>query len=103
MAYKLIVSIDAHNDVEEIAAYIAYEIKNAQAASRFLDNVENSYRQIADNPFMYALCEDTRLHNMGYRKVVIKNYLVIYRVDEANKTAYVTRVIYVARDYAKLI
>ena len=103
MVYKLIVSKDAHNDANDIAAYITYELSNAQAASRFLDNVEASYRQITDNPFMYALCADTRLREKGYRKVVIKNYLVIYRVDEAKKTAYVIRIVYATRDYAKLL
>jgi len=52
---------------------------------------------------MYALCEDVRLHEKGYRKVVIKNYLVFYRFDEAVKTVYVIRVVFGARDYEKLL
>ena len=52
---------------------------------------------------MYALCEDARLREKGYRKVVIKSYLVIYRVDEAANTVYVTRIVYGARDYSKLL
>ena len=103
MAYKLTVSKDAHRDIEEIVTYIAQELKSTQSAAGFLDDVENSYRCIADNPFMYALCEDIQLRDKGYRKVVIKHYLVLYRVDEAEKTAYVTRVVYGARDYAKLL
>ena len=103
MAYSLIVSEKAHRDVDDIVTYIAQKLKNVQAAAGFLDDVENSYRRIVDNPYMYALCDDIRLSEKGYRKVVIKRYLVLYRVDEEEKTAYVTRVIYGARDYANLL
>ena len=103
MVYDVIVSKEAHNDIDEIANYIAQELNNIQAATAFLDDIENSYRRIADNPFMYALCEDIRLQEKGYRKVVIKNYLVLYRVIEEEKTVYVIRVVYGARDYVKLL
>ena len=103
MAYKLIVSKDAHRDVDDIVTYIVQKLKNSQAAAGFLNYVEDSYRHITDNPFMYALCEDARLREKGYRKVVIKSYLVIYRVDEAANTVYVTRIVYGARDYSKLL
>ena len=103
MAYKLIVTKEAHSDIDEIASYIAKEFKNATSTASFLNDVEKSYRLIIDNPCIYALCTDERLHERGYRKVVIKHYLVLYRVDEADKTVYVVRVVYGARDYAKLL
>jgi addiction module RelE/StbE family toxin len=103
MAYKLAVSKDAHRDVDEIAGYIAHELKNTRAAAGFLDDVERSYRGVVENPLMYGLCGDERLHRGGYRKIVIKHYLIIYRVDEAKKTVFVVRVVYGARDYGKLL
>ncbi len=103
MAYKLIVSEDAHRDVDEIVTYIAKELKNPQAASRFLDDVEQAYLRIADNPCLFALCHDERLQKQGYRKVVIRNYLVVYREDAEGNTVYIVRVLYGARDYTKLL
>jgi len=103
MAYKLIVSADAHRDIDDITRYIAHEICNLPAAISFLDDVEKSYRFIVENPYMYGLCADKRLQKEGYRKVPIKNYLVIYRVDEEKKRVSVVRVIYGRRDYAKLL
>lgn len=29
-------------------------------------------------PFMYELCRDERLKRLGYRKVVIKNYIMAW-------------------------
>jgi plasmid stabilization system protein ParE len=105
MAYKfnLVVSEDAHKDIDEIVSYIVNELQNPQAAGHFLDDVEQAYIRISDNPYLFALCSDTRLQKLGYRKVVIKNYLVLYREDEETNTVYVVRIVYGGRDYAKLL
>lgn len=103
MGYKLIVSQDAHNDIDEIAGYILNHLKSPQAAVGFLDDVEKSYRQVTENPHLYSLCSDERLENLGYRKIVIKNYLILYRIDEKKQVVYVVRVVYGARNYAQLL
>ena len=50
---------------------------------------------------MYAECQDKRLRAEGYRKIVIKNYVLVY--DEASKTVNVLRFFYGAQDYVKFI
>ena len=102
MAYKLIVSKETHSDIDGIVTYIIQVLKSPQAANSFLDDVERSYRSITDNPYMYSLCRDIRLQRKGYRKIPIKNFLVIYRVDETVESVLVVRIVYGARDYAKL-
>ena len=52
---------------------------------------------------MYEFSHNLRLHRMGYHKVVIKNYVMLYRVDEQAKTVYVMHFFYGARQYEKLI
>lgn len=103
MSYKLIVSKDAYEDLAGIVGYIANELHNRKAAAGFLDEVEERYKRVADNPHIYALCHDARLERMGYRKIVIKNYLVLYRVDEKQKTLYIVRIVYGGRDYPELL
>lgn len=60
MAYKLIISKEAHNDVDDIVHYIAIELCNPTAATGFLDGVEKSYHTVIDNPRMYGFCNDYR-------------------------------------------
>lgn len=103
MVYKLIVSKEAHHDIDEIVGYMISELMNAQAAKSFIDDLEKSYHSVVGNPLMYSLCSDKRLQKEGYRKIVIKNYLVLYRIDEARKCVFIVRVIYGARDYSQLI
>ncbi len=103
MIYKLVVSKEAAEDIEDIVYYIVSELNNPSAAAAFLDDVEKSYHNIVEKPAMYSLCNDYRLRNGGYRKIVIKNYLILYRINEENKTAIIVRVVYGGRNYSKLI
>lgn len=55
MDYKLVVSKEAHKDIDDIVHYIAIELVNPTAAANFLDDVERSYFEVVNNPRMYSL------------------------------------------------
>lgn len=101
--YRLVITELANKDLDDIVRYITEELKNPIAAGHFLDAVDESYRYLKTNPLMYAKCTDMRLEQAGYRKALIKNYLLIYKVDEQAKTVHVLRFFYAARDYERLI
>lgn len=103
MGYNLVVSVNASNDIDGIVSYMLSELKNYSAAVNFLDDMEKVYTNIEENPYMYACCDDIRLRDKGYRRVVIKNYLVIYLIDEDMKIVNVIRVIYGGRNYANFL
>ena len=103
MAYKLRISVDANTDIDDIVSYLSYDLKNAQAADAFLDDVEASYHRLVDNPFIYAKCDDHLLQRRGYRKIAIKNYLVLFRIDEENQMVYIVRIVYGGRSYANML
>lgn len=101
--YKLVVTELAHQDLDDIVAYIAVQLANPAATSDFLDEVDKCYGFLKSNPMMYSKCNDRRLEKEGYRKAVIKNYILIYKVDKSAKTVSVLRFFYGTRDYANLI
>ena len=103
MSYKLIITNPAKNDLSEIANYIASELAASQAAISFLDKVSDCYDNISRNPLMFPLCDNERLMNKKYRKAIINNYLMFYRVDENNKTVYIMRFVYGGRNYFDII
>lgn len=103
MKYKLLITKPAENDLKDILDYISKELSSPIAAKDFLDAVFLCYERLEDNPFIYSICDSDRLKNKSYRKAVIKNYVLIYRVDENNKTVYIMRLIYGRRDYFNLL
>jgi len=103
MDYKIYITKDAHNDLNDITTYIKNKLCNPTAALDFLSEIEKNYEMITKNPLMFALCIDSRLKNEGYRKIIVKNYIVFYKINENEKAIYIMRVIYGRRDYCKLI
>ena len=101
--YKLIITELAHQDLDKIVSYIAVELVNPIAAGNFLDEVDKCYGFLKFNPWMYEKCQNKRLEKEGYRRAPIKNYLVVYKIEEESKTVIILRFFYGAQDYVKLI
>ena len=87
----------------EIVSYIVNELKNPIAAKNLLTKIESSFETISYNPLAFALCKDKHLHDGGYRKITVDNYIIFYRVDNECNTVYIMRVIYGRRNYINLI
>ncbi len=103
MDYKLEITELANQDLDNIVSYIAVQLANPQAAADFLDETEKCYDNLKRMPQMYAKCRDLKLEKEGYRKAVIKNFVLIYKVRADINTVVVLRFFYGARDYEKLI
>lgn len=101
--YRLIITELAHQDLDNIVSYIAVHLSNPKAAIDFLNEVDASYRYLKNNPMIYAKCQDKWLEAEGYRKVVIKNYVAVYKISEDQNTVSILRFFYSAQDYMKLI
>lgn len=103
MAYKLVVTRAAHQDLDETLAYIARQLGNPTAAGKLLEQVEACYDQLRTFPYLYEACRDPRLNGMGYRKTTVGNYILIFRPSESDQTVYILRFFYGGRDYEKLL
>ena len=103
MAYKVVETRSAGKDIAEILGYIAGTLGNLPAAALFADELASKYESLSENPYMYEQSRDLLLKSRGYRRVVIKNYVMLYLVDQAAREVHIVRVIYGGRDYAELI
>lgn len=100
MGYKLIETRLASQDLDNILEYMAVRLQNPATASAFADAVEQCYDLLEHTPLMYEACRDLRLRAKRYRKAVIRNYVLIYKVDEKNQTVLLLRFFYGKQDYA---
>lgn len=103
MAYKVIVTRSAQRDLDNILGYLVQELANPTAAMTLLDEVEQAYERLMEGPRIYALCAHPLLSAPGYRKIVIRGYLLIFRVDEEKQAVYVERFFSDLEDYANKI
>ncbi|WP_219821280.1 type II toxin-antitoxin system RelE/ParE family toxin [Methylobacter tundripaludum] len=85
----------AEEDLIEIWIYIAQD--NPRAADRVLDDIEQRFHALADNPLMGRLRSDIAPE---LRYFVVGSYLILYRTAEDG--IQIVRVIHGARDLPHL-
>ena len=101
MTYKLIMTDSFQRDLDAVIGYIAMTLENKAAAASLLDAIEQSFDWIERMPLMYEACQDPHLRELGYRKAVIRNYILVYQVD--GDTVNLLRLFHGRQDYEKLI
>ena len=87
--------------MREIAHYISYDLMAPEAADNLLDDLKASILKLSVLPKKYSLIEEEPWRSEGVRKIVVKNFLVYYWIDEEYNKVQVTAVIYSKRDQIK--
>ena len=93
----------ALQDVLEIARYIAFELNNPAAAERLSEAIFEAGNRLTEFPYTYPVYTPIRPLEYEYRKALVQNYIIFYRVDEKNKLVTVSRLIYAKRNYEYLL
>lgn len=88
----------AEEDLSEAITFIAAD--NPAAAMALADTIEKSLDDLASHPRMGRVPDDPNLIQMGYRYLIVENYLVFY-VAEA-RVIIIHRILYGARNYRDL-
>ena len=91
MGYKVLRTESAERDLDEIISYLVEKLCNPSAAVELLSAIDATYSRLEETPFLCALCQHKLLSRRGYRKVFIRGYLLIYRVDEEQGVVYIER------------
>ncbi|MBL8073248.1 MAG: type II toxin-antitoxin system RelE/ParE family toxin [Nitrospira sp.] len=89
----------AEQDLTELISYLAAE--NPSAAAETLERIESRLQSVAIHPFAGRVPRDPQLIALGYRVLVIDNYLVFYKVKGATLLVY--RILHGARDIYHLL
>lgn len=101
--YNLDITDHADEDLDKILTYIEEDLSSPGAATAFADKVYECYDRLEDNPYIYEECRDPKLKAEGYRRAVIKNYILLYKIYENEKQVIVHRFFYGRQDYVNLI
>jgi len=102
--YKVIYTKDADRDSDDIFIYLYAQSVSQRRAFRFVAALRAEIsRCLSFRPQGYRLVDDDVLAAKGLHKLIVKNYLAFFTVDEENNTAYVERIIHGRRDWATIL
>lgn len=98
--FRLEITESAEADLDSITDYIGFELNNPQAAESLLDEIDRACDVIGFTPEVFPLCADARLADMGYRKVVVRSYIMIYEIDAEDESVRVLRFFHGSENYS---
>ncbi len=101
--YRVDVSEPAENDLRDIVRYIASQLSAPVSALHMMELLEEAMTGLTDMPQRCPLVADERLSQMGYRKLIVKSYIVFFSIDERNKVVDIERILYGRRDWLRFI
>ena len=92
--YEVKISPRAALDIDNIYCHIADEFKNIGAAEKHASMLEEAILGLDMFPYRGAERKTGAFANKGYRQLFVKNYTVVYRIDEDRKLVIIVTVRY---------
>ncbi len=97
--YKIEYLPIAQDDLIDIFDYIRGD--NPDAAANFIERIDKALSKLEAFPLLGAVPKDDRLQILGYRMLVIENYLAFYVIKD--NIVEIRRIIHGSRRYAFLL
>jgi toxin ParE1/3/4 len=89
----------AEQDLTDIYEYIAAD--NPNAADRLLVRIAKELDTLSRRPLLGRIPRDPDIAKLGYRYLIIGNYLAFYRLEPSLVLVY--RILHGARDYSEIL
>ncbi len=103
MSYQVHITSTSEHDIMRAADYIAFTLKNPDAADHLLDAATEQIGSLADLPQKFRLADDPVLASWGIRFVIINNYLAFYTIDEEKQTVIIVRFLYQKSNWTSIL
>jgi toxin ParE1/3/4 len=89
----------AEEDFTEVISFIAAD--NPTAADAIANKIEKNLELLSENPNLGRIPREEEIRNLGYRYLIVQNYLIFYTIAE--KTIFIHRILHGARNYKSLL
>ena len=97
--YELKLSIKAKDDLKSIVLYIKNNLNEPAIANKYAKIIREEIQTLGYSPQKFAVIDDNSVKDLNLRKLIIKNYIAFYRVNEENKVVNVERILYGASNW----
>lgn len=101
MDYKINISTIAKNQLVDIVNYIAYELQAPQAALKISKLLQQEINSLAFMPSRMALVSQEPWHSKGVRKLIVKQILVYFFIDDNKREVNIIGIINSRMDQLK--
>ena len=97
--FKIVFTNDCRKEMEYIYNYISQKLYALKAAKNLMKKVEQTIQDLKFMPKAYTVIKKYPKLKMEYRRISLKNYIIIYAISEEEKTIYIVHMFYGRNNY----
>lgn len=101
--YRVEIGLLTQTDITDIMHYIGQMLQEPRTAGNLYRVIKEEINSLRLMPERYPYEDDKRLRALGIRRLLVKNYKVLYFVDTERQLVQVARVVYAGRDLSRLL
>lgn len=99
--YEVRITAQAREHLALIRDYIARELLEPEIARRLLLLLRREMNSLKEMPQRIKLIDEMPWHDMGFRRIIVKNYYIYFWINEERKEVQIIAVIYAKREQAR--
>jgi len=101
--FELTFSESINDDIVSSINYIKNILKSPMAAKNHVEELKKKYEKLKENPFVRPLVRNKYLASKGIRFIMVKKYMLVYKINEEKNTVYLYRFMYCRRDWITIL
>ena len=101
--YKVELSIQAKEDYKSIISYIKYNLLEPNIAEGYAELIKNEINTLKYNPERFAIIDYDIIKQYKIRKLIVKKYIVFYRINQYKKIVNIERILYSTTEWKNKI
>lgn len=100
--YDIQILPEAESDIRKTFDYIAKKLLNQTAADNLMLEIYNAVDTVAHFPYSMPILKNKRVTTKEYRRIMINNYALIYKINESAKEILIMAMFYAPSNYIKI-
>lgn len=97
--YEIELSGKAKEDLKKIVIYIKKNLNEPTIARKYAQLINERIRTLKYIPQRYMIIGDNEIKHLNIRRLLIKNYIAFYRIDESKRIVRIERILYGASNW----
>jgi plasmid stabilization system protein ParE len=101
--FKLKFSEQINEDIVSSITYIRETLEAPMAAQKHSNELIKKYELLKTNPFIMPLVNDYYLASIGIRCMLVKKYLLFYKINSEANEVYLYRFLHSKQDWIRIL
>ncbi len=97
--YKIKLTMRAKNDYKRIIRYIKFNLNEPIIAEKYAILIKDKINSLESYPHKFEIIESKLIKQNDIRKMIINNYIVLYKITEQKKEVVILRILYNSMDW----